>query len=442
MKVIYFDIDTLRPDHLGCYGSSLKTPHIDALAQDSVRFTQAYASNTPCMPSRAAVFTGRFGVCNGVETHGKTALSVRTPVEDALCFRLCRQGVETVGVSSFGRHPAPWYYQGFCQVIDPSLRTGGGHFQRFDGSAVNQAARQVLRDFRESQKENLFLHLHYWDPHGPLAPPEEFLRTTPLPDTEHISDEELAALCASTEYRGGVHVGVKNRADLQQLLRRYNAEIRYTDALIGQMVALLKEEGIYDESAIILSADHGEQYGEAQMLLEHGTVHDSCIHIPLLLKFPQGQHRGLVCDAPVYGLDIAPTAVRFLGVEPAESWDGIPLQQPIETGKQREFLVCDHGLYTCQRAVFDSRWKMVHTFNAGAWDFAPYALYDRENDPMERRNLAGEYPQVLQSLQKKEAKWLQELLGDEPDVLQELGRANAQQGWVAINRYRALRDGR
>ncbi|MFQ8832636.1 MAG: sulfatase-like hydrolase/transferase [Ruthenibacterium lactatiformans] len=68
MKVIYFDIDTLRPDHLSCCGYGRPTPHIDALAADGVRFSRAYASNTPCMPARAALFTGCFGVVNGVET--------------------------------------------------------------------------------------------------------------------------------------------------------------------------------------------------------------------------------------------------------------------------------------------------------------------------------------------------------------------------------------
>ena len=79
MKVIYFDIDTLRPDHLSCCGYGRPTPHIDALAADGVRFSRAYASNTPCMPARAALFTGCFGVVNGVETHGTAALSVKRP---------------------------------------------------------------------------------------------------------------------------------------------------------------------------------------------------------------------------------------------------------------------------------------------------------------------------------------------------------------------------
>lgn len=102
MKVIYFDIDTLRPDHLSCCGYGRPTPHIDALAADGVRFSRAYASNTPCMPARAALFTGCFGVVNGVETHGTAALSVATPPETALPRVLSWEGVHTAAVSSFG----------------------------------------------------------------------------------------------------------------------------------------------------------------------------------------------------------------------------------------------------------------------------------------------------------------------------------------------------
>ncbi|MFQ9681069.1 MAG: sulfatase [Ruthenibacterium lactatiformans] len=239
MKVIYFDIDTLRPDHLSCCGYGRPTPHIDALAADGVRFSRAYASNTPCMPARAALFTGCFGVVNGVETHGTAALSVATPPETALPRVLSWEGVHTAAVSSFGRHPAPWFYNGFSHVIDPSYRCRAENFQRFPGAAVNEAAMDFLDGFCG---EDLFLHLHYWDPHGPLSPPPEWIDRGYEPDTSAVTDEQLTRLAASPLYRGGRHTGVRSRRELAELLRLYDAEIRYTDHLVGQMCAYLKKE--------------------------------------------------------------------------------------------------------------------------------------------------------------------------------------------------------
>ena len=426
MKVIYFDIDTLRPDHLSCCGYGRPTPHIDALAADGVRFSRAYASNTPCMPARAALFTGCFGVVNGVETHGTAALSVATPPETALPRVLSWEGVHTAAVSSFGRHPAPWFYNGFSHVIDPSYRCRAENFQRFPGAAVNEAAMDFLDGFCG---EDLFLHLHYWDPHGPLSPPPEWIDRGYEPDTSAVTDEQLTRLAASPLYRGGRHTGVRSRRELAELLRLYDAEIRYTDHLVGQMCAYLKKRGWYDDCAVILSADHGEQYGEGQMILEHGTVHDSCIHIPILLKLPGGAHRGEVCAHPVYGLDIAPAAARFFGVAAPEMWHGTALQDTLDgTAAPREYLVCEHGLYTCQRAVLQDGWKMVHTFSPGLWDFAEYALYHTEEDPRETADVKARYPEVLARMQALEAEWLERTLHGAPDPLARLGAENAQHG--------------
>lgn len=426
MKVIYFDVDTLRPDHLSCYGGSIKTPYIDALAADGVCFTQAYASNTPCMPSRAAVLTGCFGVRNGVETHGRAGCEIKLPPQNALARVLAWHGFHTATVSSFGRHPAPWFYNGFSHVMDPSYRCRAENFQRFAGQAVNDAAIEFLDGFRG---EDLFLHLHYWDPHGPLTPPEAWIDRSYTPDTSLISDKMLADLAASPLYRGGRHMKIVTRSDLEELIRLYDAEVRYTDFLIGQMCDALRCRGWYQDCAIVLSADHGEQYGEGQMILEHGTVHDSCIHIPLILKYPGNKNRSARCSAPVYGLDIAPTITRFWGIEPPGEWDGIPLQETLSgKAERRNYLVCEHGLYTCQRAVLCGKWKMVHTYSPGLWDFPEYALYDREADPAECEDVKKRHPRVLEELQRLEKKWLSEVLEDGPDLLEQLGRENGQSG--------------
>lgn len=149
----------------------------------------------------------------------------------------------------------------------------------------------------------------------------------------------------------------------------------------------------------------------------------------MLLKLPGGAHRGEVCAHPVYGLDIAPAAARFFGVAAPEMWHGTALQDTLDgTAAPREYLVCEHGLYTCQRAVLQDGWKMVHTFSPGLWDFAEYALYHTEEDPRETADVKARYPEVLARMQALEAEWLERTLHGAPDPLARLGAENAQHG--------------
>jgi arylsulfatase A-like enzyme len=131
MNVLVLDIDSLRPDHVGAYGyGPPTTPHIDGVAADGIRFTRAYAANTPCMPSRAALLSGRFGIHNGVATHGvlgQTLFEPRTreqwtqPTEAfwTLPELVYNERVVTGGVSSFPRHPATWFLNLWHEFYTP-----------------------------------------------------------------------------------------------------------------------------------------------------------------------------------------------------------------------------------------------------------------------------------------------------------------------------------
>lgn len=149
MNVLFVDVDSLRPYHVGAYGyDSPTTPTIDALAADAVRFERAYAANSPCMPSRAALLTGRYGVANGIETHGPPAQVVSGP--DAWrdfdgdpaewwtlpeCFFRAR--IPAVAVTSFPRHPAPWFYDVWDEFHQPREPAGRGeYFQTVRAEAV------------------------------------------------------------------------------------------------------------------------------------------------------------------------------------------------------------------------------------------------------------------------------------------------------------------
>jgi choline-sulfatase len=177
MRILYIDIDTLRPDHLSCYGYPRNTsPNIDRIAQDAIRFDNCYVSDAPCLPSRAACWTGRFGIHNGVINHGGThadlsldgvkrgfvgnfqRLSLATVVK--------HPDIHTVSVSPFAeRHAAWWFYSGFREMYN----TGKFGSERAD--EIVPVALDWLD--RNQDRDNWFLHVNVWDPHTTFRTPDK-----------------------------------------------------------------------------------------------------------------------------------------------------------------------------------------------------------------------------------------------------------------------------
>ncbi len=179
MRIVYFDIDTLRPDHLGCYGYHRNTsPHIDALAERGVRFTDVYASDVPCLPSRTALITGMFGIRNGVANHGGVAADLRAWGPDRQLFSplgvqsfaaaLMGAGYHTASFSSFPlRHSASWWTAGFLESMN--LVRG------FGTERSDQMLPGVLDWLqRRGNSDSWFLHVHLWDPHTQYNVPDDY----------------------------------------------------------------------------------------------------------------------------------------------------------------------------------------------------------------------------------------------------------------------------
>lgn len=181
MRVVLFDLDCCRPDHLSCYGYHRETsPCIDELASEGVRFSHCHASNSPCLPARAALFSGRFGVKNGVVTnqsdypfrypHWKLGL-------DAPMFQghLSEHGIKTVSFSPFAeRHEAAWFSIRWTEHHDHIHKRG-----HESADEVNAYLIPWLKD--HASEDNLFLHVHYWDMHSHYRVPE---------DRAHIFDND------------------------------------------------------------------------------------------------------------------------------------------------------------------------------------------------------------------------------------------------------------
>jgi len=307
MRILYIDIDSLRPDHLSCYGYQRQTsPNIDALAAEGVCFTNVYATDTPCLPSRTALFTGMFGIHTGVVNHGGEFADPAVQGENrrfrsdlaqnTLGSVLRRAGYHTASISPFpNRHSAYQVVYGFSETYD----TGKGGQENAD--EMYPPARRWLE--ANGQRDNWFLHVNFWDPHTPYDHPESYgnpFAGEPIDPwiTQDLIDRQRASFGphSATEVPGEndqlpprwrMGVGsIRTVADAKAHMDGYDTGIHYADHFVGKLIDDLKRLGVYDETAIIISADHGENQGELNVWGDHQTADYACNRIPLIVRWP------------------------------------------------------------------------------------------------------------------------------------------------------------
>ncbi len=198
MRILYIDIDSCRADHLGCYGYPRNTsPTIDSIARDGLVCRHYFCSDAPCLPSRTAFYSGRFGIQTGVVGHGMTAAQPKVQGtsrgfrdwfdEQGLARQLQKAGYHTAMISPFGqRHAAHWFYAGFMEIHN----TGKGGME-----SAEEVMPVVKKWFADNlSKDQWYLHLNFWDPHTPYRVPKELgnpFANDPLP--KHLDDDALIA---------------------------------------------------------------------------------------------------------------------------------------------------------------------------------------------------------------------------------------------------------
>lgn len=430
MRIIYFDIDCLRPDHLGCYGYNRPTsPTIDKIAEQGTCFQNYYCASSPCMPSRTALMSGRFGIRNGViSNHGQGAkFNIRLrnyvgPVKDNEMFpRLLRaNGFDTFCFSNFAdRHNAFYYTCNWTEYHTPNLK-GGSEI----ASEVNEP---VLRWLKHSAtRDNYYLHINYWDVHRIYKMEASWAdRFKDYPVTQEWPDEKAIEAQQSITGRFTTHGqfpnnvsrvplmpgAINNRKDFEHMITGYDAAIAYTDHHISLVLEELDRQGVLDDAIIIFSADHGDAFGEHSIYSDHVCA-DECIHrVPLIVRWPGVAPAGGKCDSLLYNVDLAPTIADLLGIEQPTDWDGKSFAENLKGNKglDRDYLVWDHGLYTLQRAVRTKNHLMIHTYDDhGYQQFEPVELYDMKTDPYQTRNIRNEQPETVEQCNRHLTEWVEE----------------------------------
>ncbi len=465
MRFVYLDIDSLRPDHLGCYGYPRNTsPHIDSIAARGLSWDRCYASDVPCMPSRTSLFSGQFGIHHGCVSHvGSRAVPfpevprtsfVTRGARDSWMQQMRDAGVHTVSFSSFAdRHSATHWTSGFSELHDTA---GRGHENA--GDWMPDALDWLERN---AHKPDWFLHLNFWDVHVPYHPPEEF--GTPFAEDPCLPEWMTSDLLNEHQDSSGIRSArealflkhAATRRDLnpdrmetleqfQTLMNGYDTSIAYVDLWIGRLLETVERLGIREEIIIVLAADHGECLGELNAYAGHCFADHCTARIPLIMDWPgvtsnrAGEHEQAYC----HHLDLAPTVLEGLGAEPPETWDAMSLM-PILKGQQttiRSELVCSQLAQTQQRSVRFATggrdYLYIRSYRKRGYTFPDHMLFDLGKDPHQTQDLSNVMPDILQQGQQLLHQWTEDMLSGRtnPDPLDILLSEPTEEEWMKQNR--------
>ncbi len=437
MRIIYFDIDCLRPDHLGCYGYDRPTsPCIDSIAAEGMRFNHHYCSSSPCMPSRAAWSSGRFGVRNGVvSNHSGGGQFYREdgryggakPDNEMFPRQIRKHGYNSYSFTTFAdRHSAQWFMTGWTEFHTPNLKCGGD-----DASEINAKVLPWLKN--NAAQDDYFLHIHYWNAHRAYFIDGKWAdRFEDHPVTQEWPDEETIAahqnvkgpfVASNQPYNDNGKAShnkspfplmpdyISNRKDFEHVVTGYDATIAYVDYHIQQIIDELKAQNLYEDTAIIISADHGDAFGEHGIYTDHCFA-DECIHrLPFIVRWPGVTPHNSENNAFMYNIDMAPTICELIGADIPKGWDGESFAEHLRgnAGPDRDYLVWDTALYAAQRCVRSKTHLYQRTYNPGQYTHIPeVALFDLINDPYQIKNIADDYPELVKEMQQIMDDWVGE----------------------------------
>lgn len=433
MRVLFLDLDTLRPDHLGCYGYERNTsPNIDSIAEKGVRFNNYYCSDAPCLPSRASLMSGRFGIHTGIVGHGGSAADMSIEgkdrgfrdrmYEESLVSIFRNAGLKTISISPFPeRHAAWWFNAGFNETHNTGKR---------GGESAEDVTPTVLKWIKNNaQEDDWFLHVNYWDAHMPYRAPLEYgnpFEDEPIPSwlTKEVLEahkklvgphccRELHMYDNFTWPQHKRNLGeILNMDDMRKFIDGYDCGISYMDMHIGLLIDAFKQKQVYEDMIIIISSDHAENLGELGIYGEHATADYGTCRIPMIINWPNNCKRGHVDEGFHYNLDLAPTLSEMLEMKPCAAWDGQSYAKTIISGEDtgRDFLVLSQCVHVLQRSVRYDDYIYIRTYHDGYHLFDDEMLFDIKNDPHETKNLAGEREDIMGICSRILAGWHSDMM--------------------------------
>lgn len=407
-RIILVTVDTLRADHLGCYGYPRRTaPFLDWLAGQGVLFRNAFASTATTAPSHATMFTSLYPLQHNVLKNGHRLNDAYVTLAEVLKAH----GYSTAGFVSTAQHFGPGNLNQGFDVFNEAVPEKKGRTRKADKTIT--AALEWLA--HRQPGERFFLWIHLYDPHQPYHPPAPFLETfrqQPPPARRQLARFLL------DQHRIDLRFHQNSVEKMLETIDAYDGEILFADRQLQRLYQQLAAQALSSRTLWIVTSDHGEGLGNHRWMGHGKHIYNEQLHVPLIFYFSSGAIRGRQVEAVVEHTDLLPTVAELVGAT-------IPKQVLPLQGTSLVALLSGEGRASSSRLAFaqrrhydpenrpkeivpeetnyedgetyalqDRNYKYIH-HTAGAGE-----LYDLRSDPYETQNLLGRRADVEKKLRE------------------------------------------
>lgn len=424
LNIVLLTVDSLRADHLGCYGYERATsPFMDAFARTGVLAERFIAPAIPTQPSYTTLLTGQLPITHNIVSHGGHANIAReAPMLPEI---LAQAGYTTCSVDNLWRHRF-WYGRGFEFIIDPSVTKN-----LLISVTCEELNHRTIPWIKQHADEPFFLFMHYWDPHWPYVSREKyrhlFYEGNPTDPNNHSLDRWWEDYMGEVARDTWLRTPQGHITDADYVTALYDQEIRHLDDGMRDIFTAIDELGLAERTLVVVLADHGESMTEHNIFYDHSGLYESVLRVPMIMRLPGRLPAGLRLPQMVQHVDIAPTLLEAagLGVPPVlegKSFWRLAAGQDQQGGYDEvASLECTWKAQWCLRTP---RYKFILSRDADEDGTFPRELYDLEQDPGEEHNIVAERPDLAASLEARLEEWIAERLraaGRTEDPLREQG---------------------
>ncbi|HOX38791.1 MAG TPA: sulfatase [Candidatus Brocadiia bacterium] len=397
-NLIFFGIDSLRADHMSCYGYRWDTtPHMDKFASKGVLFENTISPHIPTTPGYGSMLTGLD--CFSTQVVALRHQGGMPDKVQTLPEILAKSGYETTCVGFRGNAGS----RGFQNYLDFAGWGSWAEGRSPKAANLNAVTMPELERLAKGKKP-FFLFMRHMDPHAPYLPPLPFDRMFYHGNEFDPANKSMEPVFEFKPFcdffAAWMPPGIR---DKDYVIAQYDGAVAYMDACIKQLFTAIEDLGLVENSVVVITADHGETLYDHQCWFDHHGIYDTVLHVPLIIRYPGHLPEGKRIKGYTQHKDLVPTLLELMGIPTKAKFDGHSLLRMVEGS-----VAC----YEAESYITEATWMRKHGWRTPEWKymhalepdfhFKPeLELYNLIEDPDENNNLAQKEPKIVEMLEAR-----------------------------------------